>query len=324
MIYGISNDRIEVPIESYANKLTWYMYYYLNKIMDESLYISEKATHKAKIVLRWLIFPNEKEFIRDYEYIKNDIGNKTNWIISNYTKCIMQLIGHVAECVIVDKCCSNSNINKICMNIAKFKPNIYDDYPDIPYDEYLAFSTSFKSIIYKNEATNMYLQYNNPDYNPHHTSKDIAWCNKKNILNQLKVDVPALQYLDNAKLQIKATLDSSTLVLDKYYITPVICFDLCNDFEKLKVKYPKHILYSMREISPETEIEVEKYFYILAAYATGLIDHINITDIEVHQDLSLEQLFRTPIINIVQEKELNIAGVIEMVEQFKKAIVING
>jgi len=328
MIYRISNDilesKINIPIESYSNQLAWYLHWYLDKLEKEALIFSEKATQKAKIALRWVIFPNDKEFKKDYNYIKDDIGNKTNLIIRNYTKCIMQLLGQVAECVIVDKCCSNPDINRICINIAKFKPNIYGDYSDISYDEYIAFSTSFKYVIYKDELRNMFFQYNIPDYNPNHTSKDIAWCKKENILNQLKVDIPALDYLDNAKLQIKATLNSSNLELDSYYMTPVICFDLCNDIEKLKEKYPKHILFSMREISNEIETELEKYFKILAAYATGLIDHINITDIEVHQDFRLAELFRTPIMNIVKENELNMAGVIELAEQVKKPILING
>ena len=99
---------------------------------------------------------------------------------------------------------------------------------------------------------------------------------------------------------------------------------MCNDIEKVKNRYPKNILFSIREISPEVEIEVEKYFYILAAYATGLIDHINITEIEVKQDDRLIELFRTPIVNIVNERRLDMAGVIDMAESIKRPIIING
>ena len=106
-------------------------------------------------------------------------------------------------------------------------------------------------------------------------------------------------------------------------MTPVICFDLCNDFAKLKDRYPNHVLFSMRQISPEIEITLEKYFRILAAYATGLIDHINISDIDVQNDYRLAELFRTPIMSIVKENELHIAGVIELAEQYKKPIIIN-
>ena len=286
MIYKSSDNCFEIPIDSYANQLAWYLQRYLNRIENDSIIFSKKATE--------------------------------------YTKCIMQLLGQVAECVIVDKCASNPDINRVCINIARFKPNIYEDYSDISYEDYLAFSTSFKYVIYKDEKSGMYLQYNIPDYNPNHTSKDIAWCKKENILNQLKVDIPALNYLDNAKIQIKTTLNSSQLDLSNYYMTPVICFDLCNDIENLKNKFPKHVLFSMREISPEVEIEVEKYFRILAAYATGLIDHINISDIEVKQDFRLAELFRTPIMNIVKERELDMAGIIDMAENMNKPIIISG
>lgn len=69
---------------------------------------------------------------------------------------------------------------------------------------------------------------------------------------------------------------------------------------------------------------MEKYYKILAAYAIGLIDHINITDIEVHKDYRLAQLFRTPIMDLEKEETLNNAGVIEMAETFGKPIIING
>ena len=324
MIYGIEKNSIDIPIESYANQLMWYLKWYLNKLDNESMQFSEKATEKAKIALRWLIFPNNKEIKKDYNLVKKDIGKKTKMIIRNYTKCIMQLLGQIAECLIVDKCLVNSELNKICINIAEFKPNIYKEYSDIEYDEYMAFSTSFKYVIYKDEESGLYSQKNIPDYNPNHTSKDIAWCKKDNFINQLKVNIPQLDYVDNAKLQIKTTLDCDNLDLSSYYLTPVICFDLCNDIIKVKNKFPHNVVYSMREISPEIEVEIEKYFRILGAYATGIIDHVNITDIDVKQDFRLAELFRTPIVDIVKENELKIAGVIELVEKNKKPIIING
>ena len=133
-----------------------------------------------------------------------------------------------------------------------------------------------------------------------------------------------INYLENAKLQIKATLDCDYLNLDKYFLTPVLCFDFNDDFYKLKDKYPNSIIYSVRQIFPEMYIEMEKYFKILAAYAIGLTDHINITDIEVREDYRLAQLFRTPIMDLEKEETLNAAGVIEMAETFRKPILING
>ncbi len=68
--------------------------------------------------------------------------------------------------------------------------------------------------------------------------------------------------------------------------------------------------------------EMEKYFKILAAYAIGLTDHINITEMEVHQDFRLAELFRTPIVELVKEEPLCVTGVIEMVEEFRKPTII--
>lgn len=319
-----NTNQIIIPIDNYADQLVWYMTTHLNKASTDMNFFSPKADEKAKVGLRWVIFANDKEFERDYQRHKDDFGNKTWYIISHYTKCIMQLVGQLAECVIVDRCSKDDDINKVCINIAKFMPNIYEEYSEIDYKKYVAFSTSFKYIIYKDEISGKYNQYNVPDYNPNHTSKDIAWCEKKNILSQLKVNLNQLNYLENAKLQIKATLNCNKLNLDKYFLTPVLCFDFNDDFYILKDKYPQNIIYSARQLFPDMYTEMEKYFKILAAYAIGLIDHINITDIEVHQDFRLAQLFRTPIMDLVKEETLNTAGIIEMAEKYGKPIIIDG
>lgn len=327
MLVGIEKNnlfRIENPIENYANQLVWYMSTYLDNLQNSLNLFSAKANEKAKIGLRWFVFPNSKEFERDYKIFSDKFGNKTWNMISFYSKCIMQLVGQLAECVLVDHCCNNDDINLICINIAKMKSNIYERYPEIEYEQYMAFSTSFKYIIYKDRASGIYRQYNVPDYNPNHTSKDIAWCKKDNILSQLKVNLDQIDYLENAKLQIKATLSCESLNLDKYFLTPVLCFDFNDDFYKLRKKYPKHVIYSVRQLFPDMYSEMEKYFKILAAYATDLIDHINITDVEVRQDNRLAELFRTPIMNLVKEESLNTAGVIEMAEKYGKPIIING
>lgn len=95
----------------------------------------------------------------------------------NYTRCIMSLLGEIAECVIIDRCLHNRAINLICINIAKFKENIYEEYEDIKYDEYLAFSPSFR-YVFAYDSDRFLVKYPVPDFNPHHTTKDIAWCKK--------------------------------------------------------------------------------------------------------------------------------------------------
>lgn len=327
MIYGIEGVKkqdIQIPISNYVKQLAWYLQWYLNKMQLDTESFSSKATEKAKRYLRWFVFPNEKEYEKDFNKIKDDMHTNTWNIINHYTKCIMQLLGQVAECVVVDRCVNNVEINKTCINIAMFRENVFSEHKDIDYDDYFAFSTSFKYIIYKDAKTGIYQNYNVPDYNPNHTSKDIAWCKKDNILSQLKARIDEMGYVENAKLQIKATLNCGNLILDKYFLTPVICFDLCNDCEKLKQRYPNNIVYSAKDICPEMHLEIDKYFRILAAYATNLIDHIDITDIAVQQDFRLAELFRSPITALIKKEQLNLAGVIEMAEQYRKPIIING
>lgn len=323
----IGNDKnntsqIKVPIENYANNLVRYMTDYLDIAQSNMQSISKNDDEKAKVFLRCIIFPNNKEFERDYRKVETNLG-RTAWnIIGEYTKCIMQLVGRLAECVIVDYCCTNPDINRICINIARFMPKIYEDYQDIDYEEYIAFSTSFKYLIYKDIKTGIYIKRNSPDYNPNHTSKDIAWCKKENILSQLKVNLPQLDYLENAKLQIKTALDCANLDLKEYYLTPVLCFDFHDDFYKLKIKYPNHIIFSVRQLFPNMYTEMENYFKIIAAYATGLTDHINITEVEVHEDWRLAELFRTPVMDLAKETPLNVEGVIEMAKQYNKPIIV--
>lgn len=155
MILGTNkrdSNQIKIPIDNYADQLVWYMTTYLDKVKFDTESFSVKASEKAKIGLRWIIFPNEKEFEIDYQRHKEDFGNKTWNIISHYTRCIMQLVGQLAECVIVDHCCNDDDINKVCMNIAKFMPNIYEDYSEINYEQYVAFrprlNISFIGILY--------------------------------------------------------------------------------------------------------------------------------------------------------------------------------
>ena len=69
---------------------------------------------------------------------------------------------------------------------------------------------------------------------------------------------------------------------------------------------------------------MENYFKIIAAYATGLTDHINITDVEVRRDLRLQQLFGKSVKSLTTEEEdlLDVSGVIKLAEKFKKPVII--
>lgn len=328
MIIGREINLSGPPIESYSKQLIYYLHMYLNKIdidMDMKS-ISPREKEKSKIILRWLFYPNNKEIVKDYVSIQNKVKGETIYLLNNYTICIMQLLGRIAECVIIDRCIRNIDCNIVCMNIAMFKENIYKRYNDINYEEYIPFSPSFKQVFYTDED-GFLTGFPVPDYNPLHTTKDIAWCKKENIMSQLKAEIHELEYLENAKLQIKTSLDYRNLNLEPYRITPIIYFDLMNDCNKLMEENSKYKLYSIfsaRSINQDMQKEIEMYFRILSAYVTNISDSIEINDLCVQNNQELAMLFRTPIQQLVRYRPNDISGIIEMVKKFRKPIVVEG
>lgn len=161
----------------------------------------------------------------------------------------MQLLGRVVECMIIDKCLSSRNLNILLMNIALLKKDIGKEYSSVDYDKYIPFSSSHKYILISENGVLRRQPIIN--YNPTDPNMDIAWCKRKNVISQLKLDLANLDYLENARLQIKTSLNYENVDLNnKYYITPIIYFDLCNDVHMLRRKYPNHYIISAREIDP--------------------------------------------------------------------------
>ena len=305
-------EDIYVPIENYSAALIRQLDLYLNKI-NKSIDVD---TVSVLVTLRSVIFPNSKEF-----QIDHPTESVLVWeMVQKYTRCIMQLVGSLAECVLVDNCANNSEINRICMNIALFKKEILQSY-DIPYDEYLAYSTSFSYMVYKDSKDGIYKTRENRYYNPHHTSMDIGWCKKENIWEQLRTEMSEIQYVDNAKLQVKATLDCKNLDLEGYLLTPVIVFDFDHGFSKLKERYPYHLIFSAYDLFPEMALQMEKYFQIIAAYVSGLTNKLNITETDLKKDTRLQTLFSTSVREItVRKRELDRTGLIKLAEDAGKPV----
>lgn len=284
-------NNLEIPISEYSKNLIMLLEGYLDAINEKSLILSGKATEKAKITLKYIIYPNNKEFIKDYNSVKYDIGYKTYTIISNYTRCTMQLLGKIAECMFIDRCISNYNINTICINIALLKADVYEEYRDIEYNKYIPFSPSYKYILYRQ---NGYL-IKQPiiQYNPQDTNTDISWAKKESIISQLKVAIPATNYLENAKLQIKVSSDFRNVDLDnRYFLTPIVYFDICNDVELLRQKFPNHYIVSAREISDNFHTELVYYYKILISYISGIIDKLDIEDFDVVKNDNLSYILK--------------------------------
>lgn len=307
-------ESIYVPIENYSANLIRQLDWYLNRI-NKSLDVD---TVDVLITLRSVIFPNNKEF-----QLLHPTDSVTVWeMVQRYTKCIMQLIGELAECVLVDNCANNAEINKICMNIALFKKEILATY-DIPYEEYVAYSTSFVYMVYKDQTDGLYKIRENLYYNPHHTSMDIGWCKIDNIWDQLRTEMSELKYVDNAKLQVKTTLNCNNLDLENYLLTPVIVFDFDHGFKRLKERYPHHLIYSANSLFPEMALQMEKYFQIVAAYVSGLTNKLNISETDLINDKRLQTLFNTSVYEITnRNRELDRTGLIKLVQDAGKPVII--
>lgn len=317
----IIGQKLDYPIESYSNKLIELFSMYMDNIKYQSNIISTKANEKAKIYLRAAIFQN-KGYVNDFKSIENDCGIKTQYLINQYSTCIMQLVGRLAECMIIDKCINDIQKNIIFMNIALYMKDKYAEYSEINYRDFVPFSPSFKFIYI--EENGVIRKYNVPEHNPNHTSKDIGWCRRDNIIEQLKVPIPQLQYIDNAKIQVKVSRDYANInVKQDYYLTPIVYFDLMNDGEALKRQNPNSYIILGREIDENMHVDLSKYFKIIAAYITGIIDHLNIEEFEVRENDSLAYLLRSDINNIFNPAQQDIVERIRSeVEKFRKPIII--
>ncbi len=307
-------ENIYVPIENYAANLIRDLDLYLNRI-NRSMDVD---TVDVLVTLRSVIFPNEKEF-----NVLQPTHSLAVWeMVQRYTKCIMQLVGELAECVLVDNCANNAVINKTCMNIALFKSEILKTY-DIPYDEYVAYSTSFSYMVYKDPRDGIYKTRENQYYNPHHTSMDIGWCKRDNIWEQLRTEMRELRYVDNAKLQVKATLNCKNLYLDNYLLTPVIVFDFDNGFKSLKERYPHHSIYSANSLFPEMALQMQKYFQIIAAYVSGLTNKLNISETDLKNDKRLETLFSSSVYEMTEKnRALDRSGLIKLAMDAGKDVLV--
>lgn len=307
-------EDIYVPIENYSANLIRLLDHHLNMIKRDF----DGDQVEVLVTLRSVIFPNEKGLQDIYPTHSVAVWET----VQKYTRCIMQNVGKLAECVIVDICANNPDTNRICMNIALFKDEILNIY-DIAYDDYVAYSTSSSYMVYNNPKNGFYETKKNCYYNPHHTSMDIGWCKKDNILDQLRTDISELNYVDCAKLQVKATLNCDNLNLEKYFLTPVIVFDFDHAYNRLKERYPHHCIYSAYNLFPEMTLQIEKYFQIIAAYVCGFTNKLNITETDLKNDKRLQVLFSTSVHQLTEKNRMiDKMGLIKLAEDAGKPVNI--
>jgi len=308
-------------MDSYSRHLEYLCSNYLDKIAFDAKNFSKSANEKALREFRYAIYRNDTSLLSclDSGESVNNIGRKTTSLIRQYTRCIMRILGDIAECVVIDRCAFDLDCNYKFINLAKFEENIYIRYDSIDYDSYVPFSPSHKYIIFEKDGR---LQIRNvPDRNRNHETKDIAWCKKDNIVSQLKAEIPECEYLENAKVQVKTTINPETLVLDKYITSPVVVFNLSDEsIDYARDKYPNHLIIDVREIDAQAFVDIEKYFRILAAYIIGEINYIEIKEEMVKDSKLLEFIANAPIKQLLNYNPLGSSGIIKLLEQHRKPI----
>lgn len=327
-------EKIELPVDVYSKNLIYYLQEYLDLITIENTDFSNKANIKAKIILRKVIAPNDYSIDNDYRKIEGEIGGKTITLLNNYTRAIMQILGSVCECIVVDMCNSDKNINKMCINLAMLKDNIEIEYDDIDYTKFVAASTSHKYIINGDKR----IKRENIWHNKTHPTKDIFWCGKNEVRSKLKVVIEEIGYCEDAQLQVKCSKDYENIRnISQYSFSPIMYFDILNDSQYLidkiiKEKLPVRVV-SVRNFNFRMIQEAENYFKILAAYCCGLIgslDELNSSSIAKNAmlkylfDSSIEKLLRANIIDDrCNIKDIIVNGTNRYNDELKLSLLVN-
>lgn len=142
---------------------------------------------------------------------------------SDINRTAMQLLGRIAEAIIVRNCNRDCVVNQSYFSIARKKRAMQKT-----ADKFLALGTglNYTKINYSKH------------YNPSDTQRDIIWINDNSELAIMKnQDEYSTTSAKIAGLQIKATKDGINYVLpaiiqDRYDV-PIIYFDIENDYHKI-------------------------------------------------------------------------------------------
>lgn len=182
-----------------------------------------------------------------YDILVDDLGvirfNENGKVIlgiirqRDINRTAMQLLGKIAEAIIVKNCRNDCVVNKKYFSIARKKQAKQDT-----ANNFLALGTGL------NDTQKNYKKH----YNPSDPQRDIVWITKDS--NELAImknqDKQSTTSAKIAGLQIKATKNGITYVLpdiikDRYDV-PIIYFDIENDYHKI-----------VRKIYKETNIDIK-------------------------------------------------------------------
>ncbi|SFR76816.1 hypothetical protein [Anaeromicropila populeti] len=299
-VQGSNAANVKKGIEIFSHKLGSYLETYM-KIMDfQGKEISEESNYNAKVLLNYLAFPNQPAVLNEYSKIQDNVDEDSQKIFSNNIRIIMQLIGQIAECMIMDKCSKDPAANMICMNTALKKKNIFERDESINYDEYVSFSPSYRYIL-KEDEDGTFKKRLVSDYSPKQARKDISWCSKENFVSQFK-QLGENNIQEYIKLNVIAAMSHQHVMLteaDKK--VPIIYFGLSDDYYQLIAKYPDHFIVPIERVGKELVAKCHEYFRLLCAFLSGIEKKIEIKDIHVLENMQLIEAFQ------VKEDDLAVA-----------------
>lgn len=212
-------------------------------------------------------------------------------------KIAMQLLGKIAEAVIVRNCHRNSFVNQKYFSIARKKRATLK-----VSDRFFALGTGLN-----------YTKINYPKYyNPSDTQRDVIWINEDSELAIMKNrDNFSTTSAKIAGLQIKATKNGIKYVLpdiiqDRYDV-PIIYFDIENDYRKIlneiykdtKVNLEYDIIHPS-EIDPQGYDEFLNYVDLVYAMVTGKLHPADlVSGADRYDDLIMKNaLLSTTLSNI--------------------------
>lgn len=187
----------------------------------------------------------------DNRFVLNEI------LTSNATRTINNLLGKIAEAVIVRRCRDDVEINRRWLEKARRKLTSLDE-----AKEYNAVGTGLKSTFTRYPGT----------YSPNDTQRDIVWVDERGNLAFVSGGTEKSGRIAGLQIKVSGSGDRYVLsdILSLRYEVPVVYFAVNDDYERLVEKFEKRKtgiadaevgvdFLDVREIDPEAYEEVMSY-----------------------------------------------------------------
>ena len=205
---------------------------------------------------------------RDNRFVLNEI------LTSNATRTINNLLGKIAEAVIVRRCRDDAEINRRWFEKARRQLTNLDEAKD-----YNAVGTGLKSTVTRYPGS----------YSPNDTQRDIVWVDKRGNLAFSSGGSEKSGRIAGLQIKVSGSGDRYVLpdILNLRYEVPIVYFAVNDDFERMVEKFENRKtgisdaqigvdFIDVREIDPEAYEEVMSYRPVIQKL--------------INQSLSIEEL----------------------------------